>query len=70
MPGSAQKMEAKTEIQFEMDEIENALLLVIHRTNVNMFMRYVQYILFHYRIATQQELVKMYITQDDKCSFW
>ena len=51
-----------------MDELDNAFI-VNHRTDVNMFMRYMQYRILHYGIATMRELVKMNITHDDKCSF-
>ena len=43
--------------------------IVKHRTNVNMYIKYIQGRVHHYRIATTQELVKMNVTQDDKCSF-
>ena len=34
-----------------------------------MYVRYIQYRILNYRIATNRELVKMNIAQDDKCSF-
>ena len=62
------KWKHKTEIQIEVDELINAFI-VNHRTNVNMYMRYIQYRILHYRISTNRELVKMNTTHDDKCSF-
>ena len=60
------KWKQKIEIQFEEDELENAFI-ANHRTDVNMPMNYIQYRILHYGIGTTRELVKMNITQDDKC---
>ena len=45
---------------------KNRIVLI---SDVNMYMRNIKYRIPHYRIATKRELIKMNITQDDKCSF-
>ena len=58
----------KTELHFGTDDFKQAFI-INHGTNVNMYMRYIQYRIPHYRIATKRELVKMKILSDEKCCF-
>ena len=48
------ELKQRTEIQFELDKLEN-IFIIIHRTNVSMYMRYIQYRMLHYRIASKRE---------------
>ena len=57
-----------TELHFGTDDFKQAFI-VNHGTNVNMYMRYIQYRILHYRIATKRELVKTKILDDEKCCF-
>ena len=40
-----------------------------HKSNINMYMKYVQYRFLHYRMATKYELLKMNLVESDKCAF-
>ena len=57
-----------TELQFRTDGFKQAFIIHL-RTNVNMCIKYIQYRILHYRIATEMELVKMKILDDEKCCF-
>ena len=63
-----EKWETKTGIRFTNDEIENSFISN-HKSNVNMHMRYIQFRILHYRIATKSELYKMKIVTDDSCKY-
>ena len=58
----------KTGIRFTNDEIENSFISN-HKSNVTMYMRYIQFRIVHYRIATKTELYKMKIVTEDSCEY-
>ena len=53
-------------MKFTIEEIGDAII-VNHRSNINMYMHYVQFRILHYRLATQYELYRMNIISIDKC---
>ena len=47
------KLNHKTKLQFKTDDFKQAFI-INHGTHVNMYMRYIQYRILHYRIATKR----------------
>ena len=64
-----EKWETKTGIRFTNDEIDNSFISN-HKSNVNMYMRYIQFRILHYRIATKSESYKKKIVTDDSCEYF
>ena len=64
----ATKWKNKTGEEFTNDEIEQAFI-INHKSNINMYMEYIQYRFLHYRVATKYELLKMDLVEFDKCAF-
>ena len=58
----ATKWKNKTGEIFTNEEIEHAFI-INPKSNVNMYMKYIQYRFLHYRVATKYELFKMNIVE-------
>ena len=63
-----EKCKNKTGLRFTNDEVENSLTLN-HKSNVNMYMRHIQFRMLHYRVATKSEFYKMKIVTYDSCKY-
>ena len=63
-----EQMEKKTGQIFTHDEIEKAFT-INHQSNVNMYMLFIQFRFFHYRVATKYDLCKMKNIQTESCAY-